>query len=360
MKRFNLIFLLYILFAGQQAYGQWDFGYMCGISNPQRQGGYATKQQCESAAAAMKGRPCDNGSGGFWGSSIILLENASKGGYCFGNDLPVANANNNNTGQITLGTADFTNLQQGKGIVSGNPFDKMIDGTEEYLYWDQAMFGETQNTFTAQTGDKAFDEAYLKVLPWGSVHGINMGNYESGGGVSVSPKIFPKPPLPPKEDDSEWTEKQFQDWLANYQSKEKNPEKIRPLSQSLINFGLETISFAGLALSAGEAILLGSSMSLWKEVANACYNPMDYMGLDGTKKIFTNAWLNVGTAVDIALGATSSKVVGKVIKNTNVVNFLDKGGEKIGEAISIYNYGKAGYEYTDDINKRFNDTHKSN
>jgi hypothetical protein len=158
VKRLSLVFVLCLLFAGQPLYGQWKFVYMCGLSNPQYQGGYPTKSACEVAARAMEGCQCDNGSGGAWGSKIIL-GNASD--PCYGTDLPVATANN--TGQSLPGTVDFEKKQQITGVVPTNPYDELLDGTEEYRYWDEAMFGGTQNTFTAQTGDKAYDEALQQV-----------------------------------------------------------------------------------------------------------------------------------------------------------------------------------------------------
>ncbi|MDR0737965.1 MAG: hypothetical protein LBF39_02710 [Prevotellaceae bacterium] len=159
MKRLNLVLLLCLLCAGQPLYGQWKFSYMCGLSSLQYQGGYPTKSVCEAAAKAMNGRPCDNGSGGAWGSKIIVT--GYENDYCYGTDLPVSTTNN--AGQSLPGIVDFEKKQQITGVVPTNPYDELLDGAEEYRYWDEAMFGETQNTSTAQTGDKEYDEALQQV-----------------------------------------------------------------------------------------------------------------------------------------------------------------------------------------------------
>jgi hypothetical protein len=163
MKRINLIFVMCLLFVGQPLYGQWYFQYMCGINDLQRQGGYATKQQCEAAARAMDGSPC-NGNG--WGKTINV-PSFSGGGHCLGKDLPVSTANN--TGQTFPGMTDFDNFQQGKGVITSNPYDELIDGMEEYLYREQVLYFNEQTVYNEMpvpaTSDAEYNAAVQSVYP---------------------------------------------------------------------------------------------------------------------------------------------------------------------------------------------------
>ncbi|MDR2036750.1 MAG: hypothetical protein LBQ60_02385 [Bacteroidales bacterium] len=157
MKRLKLVFVLCLLFAGRQLYGQCSFSYsVSGTSSldvalikgwleGQMKPSYSSLAECEKYRAIATSQ----------NSSYVTVTTTPCN--CVGSSV---NNKGDNTGQMLLGTADFANTQQGKGVVTTNPFDELVDGKDEYLYREKVMFGETQNTFTAQTGDQAFDEVY--------------------------------------------------------------------------------------------------------------------------------------------------------------------------------------------------------
>jgi hypothetical protein len=164
-------------------HAQWSYYYMCGLSsNMQKRGGFPTKSACEAAARAVF--PC---------KGVTVGEDNNR---CQGTDLPVSTAEN--TGQTLPGTADFDKIQQITGTVPTNPYDELIDGKEEYLYWEEAMFGETggnnEMSFPV-TNDAAYNEAlqqvYSKETKWkggrpGSAEGIfNYLNNASGNNDNV-------------------------------------------------------------------------------------------------------------------------------------------------------------------------------
>jgi hypothetical protein len=155
MKYSYLFFVLCLLCAGQPLSAQCSFSYTVSGTDHVSvvivrkyienwyQPSYGSPDECE----ARRNQALSQNSG----SSVRVTCTPCS---CVGAGI------NDNTQQPFV-TVDFDKIQQGKGIVTTNPFDELTDGKDEYLYRNEVLYGdlETQNSPVALTGDKDFDDA---------------------------------------------------------------------------------------------------------------------------------------------------------------------------------------------------------
>jgi hypothetical protein len=147
---------------------------MCGLSNPQYQRGYPTKSACEAAAFAMKGRQCDNGSGGAWGNKIII---GNESNPCYGKDLPTINSNGDGGFSDKFGNTDITGTNQGDPFHTDNPFETLQDAYDQKIFQNEVLLENGQVTTynrIATTGDINFDTKFANFTVGrpGSAEGI--------------------------------------------------------------------------------------------------------------------------------------------------------------------------------------------
>lgn len=134
MRKFLIITAIVIGF-GFNANAQWYFKYMCGIGELQTQGGYATKAECEAAAAAKRGRTCRGSN--MYGSTYLVPTNSN--GACKGCDLSVPTAA---TTTLPSSTSTYNrNTYQGADLATRAIYtatDALVTGFVNWLFDGEA------------------------------------------------------------------------------------------------------------------------------------------------------------------------------------------------------------------------------
>jgi hypothetical protein len=381
MKRIFLTILL--VAASWTLNAQWSFTYMCGLSNTQRQGGYATKSACEAAALAMDGTPCDNGSGGAWGRKVNVTH-YGDGTACDGKDLPMPS----NNGQKHPGDISIMGEGRGEPFIAINPGGTTEEWITQYGQWMESMGFGYENIFPI-TGDKAFDKAYNKAYddqpqryidPNGKVRTFDpVPSPDQVSSDKYSEENLRKQMEDAKRELAEckndfcriMAEKKYNDAFNTLVSMSQNkaeqtlsdlmrkeyekeleasnnkPEEKYDWGNVLIDYGELALSVAASSskyLQGAAGVLATANISLWAEIARAINNPDEYidwtgkhtrtyLGIEidwyGPCKILTNSLTAFTTS--IVGGKVASKVANAMPISGKQINgiYISKRSEEV-------------------------------
>jgi hypothetical protein len=167
---------------------QWEFYYICGISDLYKQGGYPTKSACETAARAMKGQQCRGAN--IYGNKIII---ASEADPCRGKDLPIPGSNNDGGFSDKFGNINITGTNQGKAFHSNSPYEELPALYKQKNLQNEIHLGK-RNVGSVKYGgnempltdDKNYNKKVSMVSKWRNFHFLNSSRQQENNSTYVS------------------------------------------------------------------------------------------------------------------------------------------------------------------------------